>query len=947
MLKRIQRFIAIAVIFCLVSEQSGFAQIAPQMNMPAYLTGLVLAQAFRPMHLRSMSLDETSQNIQLLLDKGDAKSVKEADVKEAAKQLLDYFQTGLRLPDSVFWVNLRPDSDKDIIDPYLERTDLGRVLLEADLQLKKDLARLTSPRTKEGRVYWDKLYAKAESIFGNQDIEIPTLTRPWIVPGEILIKQSQGSAYVYKATLKVMLEQDYIKDSPFYGYDDPRLKELNEYSSQLIRSTILPQLTREVNSARRYAALRQVYYSLVLAQWFKRRYAGESNQYASNIDSKDLSGLISARAWSKARYYKEYQRSFKEGEYDVEETRAVAQGVVIRRYFSGGIKPIIQEGVLKSLDGPVTIADPDLLRVTARPVMSDGWEINLEWDLKKGNMDPLDDSKDLLPQEDKDELLAELVEFGRWVTRSTHDGFTVDSEDYDTRLDTILHKHLANREQFDDFRNFVDREIKSRRVVKLSLMVLAATLPFAYLPFSSAVSFDIIMGLPVLSLLFLLGSGFDVEISPVGDDLKAVSPHIFGGPAVSGSTIGKDGGTRSKRVKHDKSLSHLGWTASRRYHGLFDPDVGIEDAKAALLGKKNLIRLQELDGGITVKNGIRVGSMAGMAGILSVTLGLVSKATGLMLPLSGPVGIIVMGVICVVTGYIIGDKIYYGLEKCLKEAVAYTFFDQMYKDGGTLDARTEAFITSTRATVVNQFPYYGAVIEPLFDALEHYLRGETIDKTIVSSQSGYLLPEKAHDSLRYGERVSNTSNPNISLFFDEKERLTGIWFSIDNIADGRDLVISTLKGEEVIMEITKFAWAPQNDGTWKKWTVSKRLFPDDANVQGKDGGNEANKVGGIDLRTLPVTEFQSGQSRPAVADPAMMAITLGELNQRWLDIQKKICSGPMPYGELGKFIAVCHARKDAAKQLREASAYIIAILKTEEAAAVASTPELVKIVSLI
>jgi predicted NBD/HSP70 family sugar kinase len=367
MFERIQKIIAITIISCFVFEQSGFAQVAPQMGIPAYLRGLVSPQAFRPMHMRSMTFDDATQNVNLLIDTGDAKNVKDADIKHATRQLMDYFQVGLRLPNSMFWVNLRPDTDKDIIDPYLETTDVGRVLLEADLQLKKDLAKFTSPRTKEGKAYWDKLYAKADSIFGQQDIIVPTLTRPWILPGEILIKQAQGSAYVYKATLKVMLEQDYIKDSPFYSFDDPRLKELNEYSSELIRALVLPQLTREVNSAKRYAPLRQVYYSLVLAQWFKQQYKEKDNAYASKIDTMDLSGLTSKKIWSKAECYKGYQKSFQQGEYDIEETATTGQGLVIRRYFSGGIK--IERGpetMLGSSDGGMPTGmeiDPDLAEV--------------------------------------------------------------------------------------------------------------------------------------------------------------------------------------------------------------------------------------------------------------------------------------------------------------------------------------------------------------------------------------------------------------------------------------------------------------------------------------------------------------------------------------------------------------------------------------------------------
>jgi len=65
------------------------------------------------------------------------------------------------------------------------------------------------------------------------------------VPDEIIIRESNDNAYIYKATLKVMLEQDYLKDSAVYNFKDDRLKVLNEYSSQLIRELITPKLTKK------------------------------------------------------------------------------------------------------------------------------------------------------------------------------------------------------------------------------------------------------------------------------------------------------------------------------------------------------------------------------------------------------------------------------------------------------------------------------------------------------------------------------------------------------------------------------------------------------------------------------------------------------------------------------------------------------------------------------
>ena len=147
----------------------------------------------------------------------------------------------------------------------------------------------------------------------------PTITRPWIVPGEIIVRESGNSAYIYKATLKVLLEQDHLKDSSVYNFSDPRLKELNEYSSQLIRESIIPKLTQEVNSSKRYAQLRQVYYSLVLSRWLKMRFAGKSGQYVDLIDKHDLTNLTAQESYDKRTYFKQYQESFAQGEYNLKE----------------------------------------------------------------------------------------------------------------------------------------------------------------------------------------------------------------------------------------------------------------------------------------------------------------------------------------------------------------------------------------------------------------------------------------------------------------------------------------------------------------------------------------------------------------------------------------------------------------------------------------------------
>ncbi|MDO8747575.1 MAG: hypothetical protein Q7J72_00445, partial [Candidatus Omnitrophota bacterium] len=199
---------------------------------------------------------------------------------------------------------------------------------------------------------------------------IPTLTRPWIVPGEIILRESQDNssktsqgAYIYKANLKVMLEEDYLtsrggsRTAPTsalgnqqYEFNDPRLKELNQYSTQLIRELILPKLTQKVNSSKDYANLRQVYFSLILARWFKETFnqpQATSHKppadidLAKLIDSHNLTNLTSKQIWDKTTYFNAYQKSFQEGEYNLSEPVYTPTGQVIRRYMSGGIADLM------------------------------------------------------------------------------------------------------------------------------------------------------------------------------------------------------------------------------------------------------------------------------------------------------------------------------------------------------------------------------------------------------------------------------------------------------------------------------------------------------------------------------------------------------------------------------------------------------------------------------
>ena len=161
-----RKILSVVLSFGLLFQQSGLVYAAGELNIANYLSqarsAIVQPDHFRPAQLRYISYDLKSNDFKLLLDKGGAKlnelsnslnslNSKTPKLNDATQELFNYFLIGLSLPNDTFWVNLRPDAADNIIDPLLEKTDIGKIFLEADLQLKKDTASLTSPRIRKAR----------------------------------------------------------------------------------------------------------------------------------------------------------------------------------------------------------------------------------------------------------------------------------------------------------------------------------------------------------------------------------------------------------------------------------------------------------------------------------------------------------------------------------------------------------------------------------------------------------------------------------------------------------------------------------------------------------------------------------------------------------------------------------------------------------------------------
>src|SRR5690606_38563166 len=118
----------------------------------------------------------------------------------------DAFFVWLALPPDTFWVNLNPTEPDRIIDPRFARTDAGRVLLEADLALKKVVAPLVHPESPSGARFWREL----EALYGDRADRACFSVRQWIVPKRATVHATGDELYILDAPLAVKMESEFV-----------------------------------------------------------------------------------------------------------------------------------------------------------------------------------------------------------------------------------------------------------------------------------------------------------------------------------------------------------------------------------------------------------------------------------------------------------------------------------------------------------------------------------------------------------------------------------------------------------------------------------------------------------------------------------------------------------------------------------------------------------------
>ena len=218
---------------------------------------------------------------------------------------------------------------------------MGRDLLAEDYMLKQITASLIYPEDGIGKKFWKRIYEEAAKRYGTTSIPVNTFNKVWIVPEKAVVYENAkaGTAYVVESKLKVMLEQDYLSLAKHEGIQShqPQAKDTNQLGSQIVREIVIPELTKEVNENKNFAQLRQVYNSLILATWYKKKIKDSILEQVYG-DKNKVAGVNIDDPKEKERIYQRYLQAFKKGVYNYikEDVDPATQEIVPRKYFSGG-----------------------------------------------------------------------------------------------------------------------------------------------------------------------------------------------------------------------------------------------------------------------------------------------------------------------------------------------------------------------------------------------------------------------------------------------------------------------------------------------------------------------------------------------------------------------------------------------------------------------------------
>ena len=343
------RILCISInIFFLTSVvfPAQYVRAQMQISLPPVGTIVGMSPEFAPAHMVGIQVSpEYPLNFNFLISQGD-KPIDPDDKAIEYEGLIRYFMTALTVPEQELWVNLSPYESNRIIPKNFSRTAMGRDLLSLDYILKQLTSSLMYPEDELGDKFWSKVRRKAFEQYGISDIPISTFNKVWILPDKAVVYEKNGTAMIIESRLKVMLEEDLIaleneQGSEKFGtvaVEEENASEFSGVSSEVIRELVIPEIEKEVNYGKSFSNLRQIYSSMILASWFKKRLKRSIvNKVYSNQGKVD--GINLQNTEYKQDVYEQYLESYKQGAYNYikEEYDPIKQEIIPKKYFSGGV----------------------------------------------------------------------------------------------------------------------------------------------------------------------------------------------------------------------------------------------------------------------------------------------------------------------------------------------------------------------------------------------------------------------------------------------------------------------------------------------------------------------------------------------------------------------------------------------------------------------------------
>lgn len=360
------KFIAALIVISFICNGLQHNAWAHLLVLPKPGEQVGLSPKDSPVLLKGIKLDlKNPLTFDFILDPGskgasssEAKS--ESSLAKESNKLIKYFLASLTVPENDLWVNLSPYEKDRVIPDSFGQTEMGRDLLAEDYLLKQITSSLMYPESETGKAFWHKVYAAAAQA-GLSNIPVNTFNKVWILPDKAVVYENAkaGTAFIVEAKLKVMLEEDYMAFSK-QRKNAAEAQESHVMGTAIIRDVILPILEKEINEGQNFSRLRQVYHSLILAAWYKKRLNSSilSQVYIdrNKVVGTEYTGSVAPDASPEMtsdadRIYARYIQAFKKGVYNLirEEKDPVTGQPLPRKYFAGGLH--------MRMDNAMTITD--------------------------------------------------------------------------------------------------------------------------------------------------------------------------------------------------------------------------------------------------------------------------------------------------------------------------------------------------------------------------------------------------------------------------------------------------------------------------------------------------------------------------------------------------------------------------------------------------------------